>query len=258
MRRVALRYGTERGQVAELWHPATMRGAMPVVVLIHGGYWRAAHTKVLMRRLAKAVTDEGWAAWNVEYRRTGRWGGGGGWPATFHDVADAVDALARVPDVDLDRVVTCGHSAGGHLALWVAGRHRLHEGDPGRPVRVVVRGAVSLAGVVDLRSGARLGLGDGAVQALIGQEPDAAPAIYDRASPAAMLPLGIPQVLVHGLGDTVVPPSMSEAYVAAAHQAGDLDAIYAPVPDIGHMDVISPRRTAWPVTRDHLRRLLAG
>jgi acetyl esterase/lipase len=255
LRRTLVRYGTHRANVAELWRPPLVTGDLPVVVLIHGGYWKAAYTKRLMRRLSNAVTDEGWAAFNTEYRRVGRFGGGGGWPETFVDVAAAVDALTRVPGVDLGRVATCGHSAGGQLALWAAGRHRLPAGAPGAAPAVRPCGAVSLAGVADLERAAGLGLGGGAVPALLGGGPQAHPDRYAIASPAALLPLGVPQVLVHGVDDTTVPPSMSERYAARAVAAGD-DATYVPVDDVDHMGVIDPGSAAWAPTRAALGRLI--
>src|SRR5262245_61264123 len=115
---------------------------LPVVVLLHGGFWRGRYGKVLMRPLARAVVANGWAAWNVEYRRVGRLGGGGGWPDTLTDVAAAVDALAAQPGVDLDRVASCGHSAGGHLALWLGARPRLQDGPLAGPVAVRLAAAV--------------------------------------------------------------------------------------------------------------------
>jgi acetyl esterase/lipase len=256
MRRTALRYGRHHSQVGEVWHPAGAVRPAPVVVLIHGGYWRAAFTKRLMHRLAGAVTDAGWIAWNIEYRRVGLLGGGGGWPATFDDVGLAVDAVARIPGADTDRVVTCGHSAGGHLALWTAARPRLPAGAPGASPTVAPCGAVSLAGVVDLVRAAHLGLGGGAVPALMGGTPDAHPDRYAVASPAALLPIGVPQVLVHGLDDTIVPPDLSERYAADAAAAGDQDVTYVPLPGLNHMDVIDPHRPSWPAMREHLDRLL--
>jgi acetyl esterase/lipase len=132
MRRTRIPYGPGHGQVGDLWLPSKTTGVVPLVVLIHGGFWRAQYTKTLMNRLARAVARRGWAAWNIEYRRVGALGGGGGWPATFQDVADAIDHVARrSPPSIAGRVVTCGHSAGGTLALWAAGRGRLPDGAPG-------------------------------------------------------------------------------------------------------------------------------
>ena len=123
------RYGDHKSQVGDLWladggtRPGPDR--VPVVVLIHGGYWRSMFTKSLMNRLARAVAERGWAAWNIEYRRMGALGGGGGWPTTFTDVGAALDYVTRLAVVDAQRVITCGHSAGGCLALWAATRGRV-------------------------------------------------------------------------------------------------------------------------------------
>lgn len=226
------------------------------MVLLHGGYWRAVYTRRLMRHLAADVASRGWMAYNAEYRRVGLGGGGGGWTATFDDVAAAVDHLRHVDGVDTTRIVTCGHSAGGHLALWAAARHRLPPGAPGAQPAIRPAAAVSLAGVVDLIRADALRLGNGAVTGLLGGRADHHADRYAQASPAALLPLGVPQVLVHGLDDTVVPASLSEGYVEAARQAGDGDAAYVPVPGAGHLDMIDPSTRAWSVTLDHLHRLL--
>lgn len=250
-----IRVGRHHANRAELWLPDGASGRLPVVVLIHGGYWGAAYTKRLMHPMARAVTKEGWAAWNIEYRRTGAFGGGGGWPATFEDVAAAIDHLALLPDLDSERVVTCGHSAGGHLALWAASRGGLPDGTPGAEPLVTPRGVVSLAGVVDLHRGSALGLGAGAVDVLLGGNPQRQPERYALASPAARLPLGVPQVLLHGLADTTVPPGLSEAYAQLAVDLGD-DVGYLPLEEVDHMAIIDPDGPAWPPTVEALRRLL--
>ncbi|HXN63654.1 MAG TPA: alpha/beta hydrolase [Acidimicrobiales bacterium] len=238
MRRTALRYGSQHAQLADLWWPDGPQGDLPVVALIHGGFWRQIYTKRLMHPLAKALVTHGWAVCNVEYRRVGL-GGSGGWPATFDDVSAALNALATVDGLDLTRVLTCGHSAGGHLALWLAGmRTTSSSPEPGaQPVRV--RAAISLAGVADLDVAARTHLGGGAAVALMGGSPDDLPDVYRLGSPAAQLPLGVPQHLIHGLDDATVPPSMSAEYVERAVASGD-DAVFVPVAGAGHMDMIKP------------------
>ena len=197
----------------------------PVVVLLHGGFWRALYTKVLMRGLAAAIVSRGWAVWNVEYRRVGPGGGGGGWPATLEDVSAAFGRLSSVAGVDTGRVAVCGHSAGGQLALWAA-----------RQPGVTVHAAVSLAGVLDLEDAAARGLGGGAVQSFLGGSPHEVPERYAQASPAARLPLGVPHLVVHGSRDVVVPPAMSERYCEAAAAAGD-DVRYQALPGVGHKEV---------------------
>jgi acetyl esterase/lipase len=254
-RRTRHRYGPSRAQVADLWLPPAADDPPPVVVLVHGGYWRSTFTRHLMVPLARDCVRRGWAAYNIEYRRVGPGGGGGGWPATFDDVARAVDHLGEVPGVDPGRVVLCGHSAGGHLALWAAGRHRLAQGcegsgTAGRPASGL-RGVVSLAGVVDLASAAR-GDGAAAVARLLG--PDPAGARLAAASPLELLPLGVPQVLVHGRDDRTVPVGMTEHYARRAAAAGDEVALVV-VDGTGHRDVIRPRSAAWAVAATHVARL---
>lgn len=269
-------YGPQRAQVAELWRPRAAAEAVPVVVLFHGGFWRAVYTKRLMHGLAAALVRRGLSVWNVEYRRVGLGGGGGGWPGTLEDASAAIDRLQTVDGVDLDRVAVCGHSAGGQLALWSAAGHRLPAGasesagrersgrggaassgsGPGRPP-VPVRLAVSLAGVVDLGEAARLGLGRGAVQAFLGGEPDRRAERYAAASPAALHPSPVEQLLVHGTEDTVVPPAMSERYVARGEELGERVELLS-IPGAGHRSLIDPRSAGWAEVEDRLARALAS
>jgi acetyl esterase/lipase len=231
-----------------------------VVVLLHGGFWRSLYTKSLMSLLAADVMDRGWVAWNLEYRRLGTIPEGG-WPGTFQDVGAGIDhlaALAGTYSLDLDRVVAVGHSAGGHLALWAAGRGQLTEGAPGAlgPSPVRLCGAVGLAPVGDLVEAASMGLGGGAASKLMGGPPQRHPDRYAIANPAQLLPMGVPQVLVHGDADGAVPLILSQHYVARAVAAGD-SATLVELPGAGHMELIDPASAAWSATVLHLRRLLA-
>jgi acetyl esterase/lipase len=252
MRRASLRYGPHHAQVAEVWRPDGSRSDLPVVALMHGGFWRQIYTKRLLHRLAARVVAEGWVAYNIEYRRVGQFGRGG-WPETFLDVSAAINALATVEGIDQRRVVTCGHSAGGHLALW-AGSARdtgtLLEAPP--PIRACA--AVSLAGVVDLVTAAHLGLGRGAVQELMGGSPEEFPERYALGSPASLLPLGIPQVLIHGLDDATVPAELSADYAESARSRGD-DAEYVPLAGTGHMEMIDPDGAAVGAMLARLERI---
>lgn len=227
-------YGSDPSQFGELHLPAgEPRGT---VVVIHGGFWQAAYDYTLGTPLAESLADEGWAAWNLEYRRVGN---GGGTPATFDDVALGIDRL-RDLDVPLDTVVTLGHSAGGHLAAWAAGRGRYDFTSD-----VAVTHVVSQAGVLDLVRGDVLG--GGAVQSLLGHPPAAADERYD---PMQQLPLAVPVWCVHGTDDTIVPLSQSEDYVTAAVEAG-AEAELVEV-DGDHFVVIDPTSPAWTRTLEIL------
>lgn len=234
------RYGNDRSQLGELFLPVGADGS-PVAVVLHGGFWRDAYDRSLMAGLCEDLADAGWAAWNVEYRRLG---GGGGWPATFDDVAAGIDHLRRLacPQLDLRTVVTIGHSAGGHLALWAAARQR---------PEVRVTHAVAQAGVLDLAEAARLGLSRGVTEELLGASPMEAPERYARASPAALLPLGVPQLLVHGGRDEIVPAAMSRSYAETAASEGDpVDLVIHD--QLGHFEHLDPRSSAWISVRDWL------
>ncbi|HWJ66460.1 MAG TPA: prolyl oligopeptidase family serine peptidase [Nocardioides sp.] len=226
-------YGADPSQHGELFLPSgTPRG---VVVVIHGGFWRSAYDAGLGRPLAESLAAQGWAAWNLEYRRVGAGpGGGGGAPATFDDVAAGIDLLADL-DVDTSTVVALGHSAGGHLATWAAARGR-----HGWAERVPVTHVVSQAGVLDLRAAHDAGLGNGAVAELLGHPPTGADARYD---PAQQLPLDVPVWCVHGRADANVPFEQSADYVARATAAG-ADAELVEV-EGDHFVVIDPGSAAW-------------
>ena len=218
-------------------------GPHPVAVIIHGGFWRAQYGRDLMDTICADLATRGWASWNIEYRRVGA---GGGWPATFDDVAAAVDQVARFADEhDLDptRTVTVGHSAGGHLALWAAFRHNISEGSPGAAPLVRPRLAIGQAAVADLRRAANDAVGGSAVPDLMGGRPDELPDRYATGSPFELLPAGTPLLLVHGARDKIVPLSQSEGFVGEARQQGD-DARLVTVKG-GHFEHLDPSTEAW-------------
>jgi acetyl esterase/lipase len=236
------RYGDHPEQFAELTRPDG-DDHVPVAVIIHGGFWRARWDLALGRPLAATLPTRGWAAWNIEYRRVGN---GGGYPVTLDDVSAAIDALAGVggtEPLDLERVVTIGHSAGGHLAAWSATRQ-----DP----TVRVSGVVAQAGVLDLRLAADDHLGDGACEAFLDGLPGAVPDRYHHASPIEHVPLGVPILCVHGRADDIVPVSQSERFVATARAAGD-EAELALI-DGDHFVVIDPGSDAWNAVLNWLDR----
>ncbi|MGY1637222.1 alpha/beta hydrolase family protein [Geodermatophilus sp. SYSU D00742] len=248
-------YGPHPDQFVELTLPAG-RAPAPVVVVLHGGFWRAAYGIELARPLAADLAVAGFAAVAVEYRRVGA---GGGWPATLEDVAAAVDALPELPGadrLDLGDVAVVGHSAGGHLAAWVAGRERLPEGAPGARPRVRVAAAVLQAGVLDLGLAAAERMGDGAVQGLLGAEPEEAPDRYAVADPVRLVPAGVDLLCVHGTADESVPAAQSARYAAAAEVAG------VPVEvrwvDGDHMVLIDPDGAPWALVREWLRDRVTG
>ena len=223
---IRLKYGPEDLQFGDLYLP-NQPGSHPIVILIHGGYWRARYGLDLMNGLAEDLAKRGYAAWNIEYRRVGN--PGGGWPGTFQDVALATDYLRKLAPsyaLDLTKVVPIGHSAGGHLAFWLAARPRIPFFAQNSPLAgsqlpgeneetatpLALAGTISLAGVVDLEMAWRLHLSNDAVVELLGGTIVSVPERYAVASPAAMLPLGVPQVLIHGTNDDSVPIQVSQAY----------------------------------------------
>ncbi len=238
-----LTYGDDPSQYAELHRPDGPSGG--VVVVLHGGFWRATYDLSLGRPLAESLASRGWTALNLEYRRVGN---GGGFPQTFDDVSAGIDLLAEVDGLDTSRVITLGHSAGGHLAVWAAGRTTLAD-DRWKP-RVPVTAAVPQAGVLDLRGAIDRGLGNGAVEDLLGSDLARALALAD---PLAHLPLDVPVRCIHGRGDNSVPIEQSRAYVEAAVAAG-ADATLAAI-DGNHFVHLDPSSQAWRRTLAILEEL---
>jgi acetyl esterase/lipase len=250
-----VRYGEHPDQIANLHAPAREGGPWPAIVLVHGGYWRERFDRTTLTPVACDLAARGYLAWNVEYRRVGQ--EGGGWPGTFDDVAAAADRLVAVPAANTSAVVAVGHSAGGHLALWLAARRRLPAGTPGALPRLQPRAVVSLAGVADLARGFEANLGGGACSDLLGGGLDEVPERYAWASPAALLPLGIQQLVVHGDQDEPVPIDQSSTYVANARAAGD-EIEFLEFAGADHFDVIDTRHAAWAAVVERLPGLLAS
>jgi acetyl esterase/lipase len=244
-------YGPHRDQFLELTLPEPEREApVPVVVVLHGGFWRAAYGVELARPLAADLAAAGFAAAAVEYRRVGA---GGGWPATVEDVAAAVDSLADLPEaarLDLEDVAVVGHSAGGHLAAWTAARQLLPADAPGASPRIRMTAAVLQAGVLDLDLAADQNLGGGAVRAFLGAGPREAPERYALADPVRLLPTGAEVLCLHGSADAAVPLQQSVRYAEAAAAAGDRVEVRTGPGD--HMVLIDPSGPEWELARSWL------
>jgi acetyl esterase/lipase len=246
-------YGDDPSQVGELFLPAAPE-PHPVVVVLHGGYWRARYDRSLMTDLCLDLATHGWAAWNLEYRRVE---GRGGWPETFEDVAAGVDTLADLDaPLDLGRVAAVGHSAGGQLAFWAAARPTLPAGAPGAGPRVAVHAAVSQAGVLDLRLAAGLAPSAQPTRALLG-DPAEHPERYEHSSPRERLPLGIPQLVLHGDRDDIVSIRIATSYATAARRAGDPCELVL-LRGTGHFEHLDSGSYAWHAARDWLAAYARG
>jgi acetyl esterase/lipase len=256
-------YGKDSLQFGDLWIPVSLParthagGLAPVIVMIHGGWWQNTYDLAYCGFLCNALKTMGIAVWSIEYRRVGD--PGGGWPGTMQDTAagfDFLTTLAKSYPIDLHRVAAAGHSAGGQLAFWLAGRHHipsqspLHEPQP----KIAVRGVVALAGAVDLRLTIDLSgyfefpNGKPAVLSLMGGTPQQFPERYRAANPGDLLPLSVRQVLVQGTDDEQIPPTLPARYAQNARRQGDVVDVKM-VPGAGHFDVVDPESAAWPMVR---------
>ncbi len=237
-------YGKDPNQFGELRVPG-FGGPHPAYVVIHGGFWRAAYDLQHIGHFCEALRMEGIATFSIEYRRIGQ--KGGGWPGTFEDVRAAAaffGSNAAKYNIDARKIAVTGHSAGGHLALWLGAEKPLP-----------LRGVVSLAGVADLRRAYELKLSRGAVGELMGGGPDHFPERYKQGSPIERLPLKLPVRLVHGMKDKEVPAEIGERYETAARALKD-DARVIAVPGAGHFELIDPQATEWRLVTAALRAIL--
>jgi acetyl esterase/lipase len=235
--------GSTAGAAEDRTRPGEAAGA-PLILFFHGGFWRAEWDRTHTAHLAAALATVGYAVCIPEYRRTGQ--PGGGWPGTFDDVAAAVDRRPGLAEaVDPGRVVLAGHSAGGHLALWAAARHRLPADSGWRQPFIRYAGVVALAPVSDLAACHAARLDDDAAGDLIGGPPSRHPGRWAQADPARLLPMDVPVRLIHGTRDDRVPCRMSRDYVARAQAAGD-EVVLDELPRCGHFELIDPWSAAWP------------
>jgi acetyl esterase/lipase len=238
-----LTYGADPNQFGDLRLPKS-KGPFPVVMNIHGGYWRAKYDLAHAGHLCAALTARNLATWNVEYRRVGN--PGGGWPATFEDIRTAYRFLPQIAQrysLDPAKTLVLGHSAGGQLALCLAG----HEPS--------LKNVVSLAGIVDLQQAWELHLSNNAVVEFLGGTPKDVPEHYREADP---MQIKIPQAtqwLIHGAADDVVPPPFSRNYAEAKKKRGE-DVHYLEISTAGHFELIDPHSTAWPKVESTVLHLL--
>jgi acetyl esterase/lipase len=257
-----IQYGADSSQFGDLRVPIGA-GLHPVVILIHGGCFKAAYATLRdLAPMADALKAQGIATWNVEYRRLGQ--PGSGWPGTYQDVGRAVDhvrSLAASYSLDLTRVVIVGHSAGGHLALWAAARARvpaasaLFTANP-----LPVRGVVDLAGIADMTADvARYDAlcGDPVIESMLGGTPAEVPSHYAEASAMALVPFRVPQVVIIGEHEEYFPRPEAEAYVLASSRSGDAARLIV-VPRVGHFEIASPSATSWPRVAAAIAALLDG
>jgi acetyl esterase/lipase len=248
-----IRYGEDQLQIVDLWLPEG-RGPHPTVLMVHGGCWQ---TEIADRRIMNWIAEDlrrrGIAVWNIDYRGVDR--DGGGYPGTYVDAAGAADALqahAKTHNLDLSPLVATGHSAGGHLALWLAARPRLPAGSPLRTARPIpIHAVVSLGGLQDLEEAARppgSGCGTEVIEKISGGR-------LAETSLPNLAPLGVRQVLVNGLQDKIIPPNYADIYRKKVEAKGDKVKVRM-VDRTGHVELIAPESAAWAAAVEEIEKAL--
>lgn len=258
-----VRYGDDPYQVVDLWRPKG-DGPFPTVLMVHGGCWTTGIAdRTLMAWIADDLRGRGIAVWNIDYRGVDR--PGGGYPGTFEDVAHAADALRANStryNLDISSIVAVGHSAGGHLALWLAARRamndretipRLPEQSPliaANPITGIrplpIDAVISLGGLPDLEQARAEEQGCGAevIDKLVGPPTISSRQVYSDTSVPNLAPLGVPQILINGDSDRIIPTHFAADYAAKMRAAGDTVTVEI-VPNTGHVELIAPDSTAW-------------
>ncbi|MEO0695202.1 MAG: alpha/beta hydrolase [Pseudomonadota bacterium] len=257
-----LLFGPLEQNSGDLWLPTEREegSSPPVVIMIHGGCWqKSIADRTLMNYAARALADAGFAVWNIEYRGVDEQGGG--YPGTFQDVALAGDVMRDLAvefNLDLDRTIAYGHSAGGHLAVWLASRLRLPKSSPlYTEDPVPLTGVVNTGGLADLAASAPVTLPTclAAIEdTLIGRGLPDREDPYADTSPDRLLPIGTPIVSINGDRDGIAPPSLGEAFTEEARAAGDT-ARTVIVPNTGHVELIAPGTAAFDETIAVIREL---
>ena len=247
-----LSYGKHPEQFSELYLPKT-NNQHPTIILLHGGCWQAQHSLAQLGQLSKALVSLGFAVWNLEFRRLGN---GGGFPTIFSDVALGTDYLKTIAakySLDLNKLTAIGHSAGGHLALWLAGRHHLPANNKLYSKSALkLERVISLAGIPDLIEGAKQDICRGACQELVGASPNEKPERYQIASPHFLLPFNIPHWHLVGEHDPIVPVSYLEPFIQKARRQ-DNKVHFKIIPDVGHFEMVMPDTTCWKSIKEALQ-----
>lgn len=253
-------YGDDAFQKVDVWLPVG-KGPFPSVLMVHGGCWT---TSIADRRLMNWIADdlrkEGIAVWNIDYCGVDR--PGGGYPGTFLDAAMAADALMASAgrfQLDASRIVAVGHSAGGHLALWLAARPKLPANSALHTTQSLpIAHVISLGGLPDLEATAASpdnGCGTDVIAHLVGAPTATHPDVYADTSVPRLLPIGVAQDLVNGHEDRIVPMRLATSYVAQAEAAGDKAVLHI-VPATGHVELVAPETAAWARTKRLIHRAL--
>lgn len=191
-------YGKHDKQFGDLYVPISDE-PVPIIVVIHGGYWKDKNTLDIYP--TKSIVDEyknDYAIWNLEYRGIPE-NGSIDLQEILSDIKSGFEYILNLTEynLDLNKVLLIGHSAGGHLMTWLLGEE----------LAITPKKAICVSGVLDLN------------QYLLLNEPQQVEKLlnYDlnkisRANPITRGHGATQLTVIHGLEDETVPCSMAKSY----------------------------------------------
>lgn len=236
--KISIKYGNEKSQFGELHLPKT--NSIGIICLLHGGFWKMPYGLEQFDEVAKVLLGMDYCVWNIEYRRTGETNYE--WTNVFDDVKHAINKLIDIKNahdnVNLNNIYVIGHSAGGHLAVW------LNSQD----IKVNVNKFIALSPILDLERAYYENSGDGSVERLLQGKPNEFPERYLYSSPIKLCKRNSSELIIHGKMDDYVPLEWSKLY----HELFFTNSHLVELPNCGHMDFIDPKSDAFEVLKSNL------
>ncbi len=149
-------YGEHKLQRFDLWPVPDAKKPTPLVVFIHGGGFRGGDKSLVRRGTVETYRKAGIAFASMNYRLSDS----GPYPIMMHDAARGLQTLrhrAEEWNIDADRVVCYGGSAGAGISLWLAFHDDLADPESDDPIarqstRILAAGAMNGQSTYDMHT----------------------------------------------------------------------------------------------------------